>query len=79
MFSGAISWMSKGRAVIALSTTESEYMVTTHGSKEEIWIQRLCLGKRFDQRVMKVSCDNKSAIFIAKNHAYHSKTKHIDV
>jgi hypothetical protein len=28
---------------------------------------------------MKVSCDNKSAIFLAKNHSYHSNTKHIDV
>jgi hypothetical protein len=25
-----------------------------------------------------VSCDSQSAIFMEKNHAYHSKTKHID-
>jgi hypothetical protein len=28
---------------------------------------------------MKISCDIQSAIFLEKNHAYHSKTKHIDV
>jgi hypothetical protein len=28
---------------------------------------------------MKISCDSQSAIFMAKNHAHHSKTKHIDV
>ena len=28
---------------------------------------------------MKVSCNNQSPIFLEKNHAYHSKTKHIDV
>ena len=28
---------------------------------------------------MKVSCDSQSAIFLEKNPAYHSKTKHIDV
>jgi hypothetical protein len=28
---------------------------------------------------MKVSCDNQSAIFLAKILTYHSKTKHIDV
>jgi hypothetical protein len=28
---------------------------------------------------MKISCDSKSAIFLAKNPTYHSKTKHIDV
>jgi hypothetical protein len=28
---------------------------------------------------MKVSCDSQSTIFLEKNPAYHSKTKHIDV
>jgi hypothetical protein len=28
---------------------------------------------------MKVSCNNQSVICMAKKHAYHSKTKHIDV
>jgi hypothetical protein len=28
---------------------------------------------------MKVSCENKTVIFLAKNHSYHSNTKHIDV
>jgi hypothetical protein len=28
---------------------------------------------------MKISCNNQSAIFLAKNLVYHSKTKHIDV
>ena len=28
---------------------------------------------------MKIDCDSQSAIFLAKNLAYHSKMKHIDV
>jgi hypothetical protein len=28
---------------------------------------------------MNISCDSQSAIFLAKNHAYHLKTKHIYV
>jgi hypothetical protein len=28
---------------------------------------------------MRLDCDNRSAIFLAKNPTYHSKTKHIDV
>jgi hypothetical protein len=54
-------------------------MVSTHGRKEAVWLQRLCSGIEFEQRFMKVSCDNQSAMFLEKNHAYHSKTKHIDV
>jgi hypothetical protein len=65
--------------VVALSTIESEYMGATHGSKEAVWLQRLCSRIRFEKRVMKVSCDSQTAIFLEKNHAYHSNTKHIDV
>ncbi|KAH9314786.1 hypothetical protein KI387_023413, partial [Taxus chinensis] len=39
---GAISWMSKRQAVVALSTTKAEYMATTHACKEAIWLKRLC-------------------------------------
>jgi hypothetical protein len=62
-----------------LSTTEDEYMMTTHGNKEVVWLQRLCSRIRFEQRVMKVSCESQREIFLAKNHAYHLNTKHIDV
>jgi hypothetical protein len=62
-FGGAINWMSKRHAVVALSTTEAEYMATTHGSQEAVWLQRLCSGIRFEQRAMKINCDSQSAIF----------------
>eukprot|EP00253_Pinus_taeda_P029183 PITA_29183 len=42
LFGGAISWMSKKQSVVALSTTEAEYMAATHARKEAIWLQRLC-------------------------------------
>jgi hypothetical protein len=79
MFGGEINWMSKRQVVIALSTTEVEYMEATHGSKEAIWLQRLCSGIGFEQKAMKISCDSQSTIFLEKNPTYHSKTKHIDV
>ena len=31
------------------------------------------------QQAIRIDCDSQSAILLAKNHAYHSKTKHIDV
>ena len=31
------------------------------------------------QGAIRINCDSQSAIFLAKNPAYHSKTKHIDV
>ncbi|XP_027337749.1 BURP domain-containing protein 5-like [Abrus precatorius] len=38
---GAVSWLSKLHTVVALSTTEVEYMAATEACKEAIWIQRL--------------------------------------
>jgi hypothetical protein len=79
LFGGAISWMRKRQAVVALSTTEAEYMAATHASKEAVWLQRLCSGIGLVQQAVRLDCDSQSAIFLAKNPAYHSKTKHIDV
>jgi phosphoribosyl-AMP cyclohydrolase len=79
LFGGAISWMSKRQALVALSTTEVEYMATTHASKEAVWLQRLCSGIGLVQQEVRIDCDSHSAIFMAKNPSYHSKTKHIDV
>eukprot|EP00253_Pinus_taeda_P006417 PITA_06417 len=42
LFGSAVSWMIKKQSVVALSTTEAEYMAATHIRKEEIWMQRLC-------------------------------------
>eukprot|EP00253_Pinus_taeda_P016724 PITA_16724 len=79
LFGGAVSWMSKKQSVVALSTTEVEYMAATHASKEAVWLQRLCSSMGLVQGAIRMDCDSQSAIFLAKNPAYHSKTKHIDV
>eukprot|EP00253_Pinus_taeda_P021085 PITA_21085 len=79
LFGGAIIWMSKKQSVVALSTTEAEYMAATHASKEAVWLQRLCSSMGLVQGAIRIDCDSQSGIFLAKNPAYHSKTKHIDV
>ena len=79
LFGGAVSWMSKKQSIVALSTTEVEYMAATHASKEAVWLQRLCSSMGLIQGAIRIDCDSQSAIFLAKNLAYHSKTKHIDV
>eukprot|EP00253_Pinus_taeda_P006363 PITA_06363 len=79
LFGGVVIWMSKKQSLVALSTTEAEYMAATHASKEEIWLQRMCSSIGLVQGAIRIECDNKRANFLAKNPAYHSKTKHIDV
>ena len=38
LFGGAVNWMSKKQLVVALSTTEEEYIAATHASKEAVWL-----------------------------------------
>jgi hypothetical protein len=71
--------MRKRKDVVALSTTEVEYMEATHARKEVVWLQRLCSGVVLVQNVVRLDCDNHSAIFLEKNPAYHLKTNHINV
>ena len=78
LFGGSVSWMRKRQSVVALSTIEVEYMSATHASKEAVWLQRLCSSMGLVQKAIRIDCDSQSAIFLAKNLAYHSKTKHID-
>ncbi|KAH9672571.1 hypothetical protein KPL70_017783 [Citrus sinensis] len=75
----AISWVSKLQTVVALSTTEAEYMAVTQACKEAIWIQRLLEELGHKQQKIPVFCDSQSALHIARNPAFHSRTKHIGV
>ena len=76
---GTVSWLSKLQTVVALFTTEAEYMATTQACKEAIWIQRLMEELGHKQKKITVYCDSQSALHIARNPAFHSRTKHIDV
>ena len=71
--------MSKLLNIVALSTIESEYMAASHACKEAIWLKGLFgeFGRMQDK--VKLLCDSQSVIHLAKNPAYHSKTKHIPI
>lgn len=78
--SGAISWNTKRQKTIALSSTEAEFMSMVAAIQEAIWLRRLENELAVDPtQPMILYCDNKSAIHVAHNNAYSSRTKHIDV
>ena len=72
-----VSWVSKMQSVVALPTTEEEYVVATEASKEMIWLQRFMdeLGKKHDMGTL--YSGSQSAIHLTKNSEFHSMTKHI--
>ena len=71
--------MSKHQETIALSTTEVEYIVSSHACKEAIWLKGLLREIGRLQNSVHVFYVSQSAIHLATNLVYHSKTKHIDV
>jgi hypothetical protein len=76
---GAMSWVSKLQTIVALSTTEVEYMIATQGCKDAIWMKKLMEELGHKQEKIPLYCDSQSTLHIARNPTFHSRTKHIDV
>jgi hypothetical protein len=66
--------------VVALSSTEAEYVAQTHAAKEAIWLRSFVSeiqGK--SKNPITILCDNQGAIALAKDNKFHGRTKHIDL
>ncbi|CAI7853780.1 unnamed protein product [Closterium sp. NIES-54] len=76
----AISWQSKRQPVVALSTTESEYISLCQCIQEGVWLKRFFgeFGHELATGVP-VFVDNQSAIALAQNACLHGRTKHMQV
>ena len=79
MGAGAISWSSKKQHVVALSSTEAEYIVQTHTAKEVLWLHSFLQELRSapDDPLI-LNCDNQGAIALAKDNKFHTCTKCYD-
>lgn len=77
---GMISWTSRKQSIVALSSTEAEYIAYGEAVQEILWLRELlqeiqqpCEGPTT------LKCDNQSAIALATNDKHHQRTKHINV
>ena len=70
-YGNVISWKSSLQYVVALSTTEAEFMALTEAIKEALWL--LSLAKEFGvkQETVPIYSDSQSAIHFAKNQGFH--------
>ena len=78
--SGTVSWCSKRKPTISLSTTKTEYRAAAMAAQESTWLMQL-MEDLHQPRDYKVSiyCDNRSAICLAENPVFHARTKHVEV
>lgn len=75
---GTISWNTKKQSIVALSTTESEYVAATSAVKEGLWITKFLIELHLIPTLpLELWCDNQSCIHISKNPALHECSKHM--
>ena len=75
-----ISWFSKERSSVALSTIVAEYIASCSTSCEAIWLRKMMSGL-FDMELdtTVILCDNHICIKMIDNLVFHDKSKHIEI
>jgi hypothetical protein len=78
--SGAVSWMLRLQPIVALSTTEAEFIAAASAGQEVVWMRQLLAELGFsiaDPSLLLL--DNQSAIQVGKNPEHHGHMKHHDL
>ena len=78
--SGLISWETKKKPVVALSTCESEYIAMAYAIQEGIFLQNLCKDMLVWDKPKPITLyvDNQGSLQLGKNPVFHQRSKHID-
>src|SRR5258708_38593012 len=75
-----VTWLAKKQPMIALSSTEAEYMGVTHARKEAVFLEHLYGDAGIPIAVpIFLLVDNQSMITLAENPIFHTCSKHIEV
>jgi hypothetical protein len=78
--SGAVLWLSCLQSIVALSTTDTEFVAAASASQEVVWMRALLgeLGFPISGPSL-LLLDNQSAIQAGKNPEHHGHMKHLDL
>lgn len=82
MGTGAVSWQSKKQTIVALSSTEAEYVAASIAGQEIVWMRQLLqeLHYKLDEASpLVMHMDNQSAIAVVNNPDHHGRMKQVDV
>ena len=75
-----VTWRSKKQSVVARSSAKAEFRAMSQGICEGIWLKRMLDEIKIPtNHPMKILCDNKAAISIAKNPVQHDRKKHVEI
>ena len=77
---GTVTWSSKKQYIIALLSTELEYITLVHVTKEGLWMHTfLSEIQDVPRETIKLSSDNQGVIVLSKDNKLHQHTKHVDI
>ena len=79
MYGAAVCWKSGLQNVVALSTTEAEYIALTSAVRKSFWLKEIATDFRVEQQTIPIGCDNNGALSLAEHQVFHERSKHIDV
>eukprot|EP00253_Pinus_taeda_P019705 PITA_19705 len=74
-----VSWMSRKKETVAISSVEAEYVAACEVSREAVWLRKL-LSDLFSGPLAPttIHCDNTSCIRLFEDPFFHGKTNHIN-
>ncbi|XP_075107200.1 uncharacterized protein LOC142180159 [Nicotiana tabacum] len=75
-----VSWKSKKKPTVSLSSVEAEYRALRQVVAEVSWLRRLLadMGLSITSHVS-IFCDSQATVHIARNQVFHKRTKHIEM
>ncbi|GJY91479.1 hypothetical protein Tco_0506675 [Tanacetum coccineum] len=74
-----VSWSSKRQKMVAISSTEAEYIALSGCCAQVLWMRSQLIEYGLGFNKIPMYCDNKSAIALCCNNVQHSQSKHIDI
>ena len=74
-----VSWTSKKRNTVALSTAEAEYMAASSCCSQLLWMKHQLIDYNLSYEHIPLLCDNISTINLTRNLVLYSRTKHLEI
>lgn len=75
---GPVAWSSRKQPIVAMSTTEAEYIAAADCCKELVYLKML-LEELGHESEVELKVDNQSSIRLMKSDIINKRSKHIDI
>ncbi|KAM1632105.1 hypothetical protein ACFX2K_020035 [Malus domestica] len=79
---GAVSWKSAKQGEVATSTMQAEYVACYEATSQAVWLKNFISSMNVVEsiaRPIQLWCDNKAAVFHARNNKRSNGTRHLDL